>query len=162
MPDAFAELTERVRERIDALGYELVDLQRGGTKQRTRLQLRIDRPDAAVGRGITVGECAEVSRALEEWLDATSLLGTRYVLEVSSPGIERPIRWREHWIRFAGREVNLTIRERGRVRATILRVEGDDIVLQPMDGGDEVAIPLNAVKNARLAVDWDTLGTPHK
>src|SRR5262245_47046192 len=123
MPGDLATLTTEVGARLADLGFELVDIRVGGTTPRARLQIRTDWRDAAAGsRGITVDDCATVSRALERWLDDSAVLGERYVLEVSSPGLERPVRRREHWERFVGREVHVRLRGRGRIRATIIRV----------------------------------------
>ncbi len=157
MPDDLAVLTEAIRARIETLGYELVDLRRGGTARRVRLQVRIDRLLATPGQGITVDDCALVSRGLEQWLDTSGLLGSNYILEVSSPGIERPIRWRQHWERFAGHDVNVRLAGRGRRRATILRVlpEADAVVLRVAPEGMELTVPLAEARDATLAVDWD-------
>lgn len=162
MPD-LAELTADIRRRVADLGFEVVDVRSGGTRNRARLQLRVDRPDAVAGHGITVDECAIVSRALERWLDDCGALGTRYVLEVSSPGIERPVRWPEHWERFTGREIRATLPDRGRVHARIVAVDREDetAVLQPRTG-DEVTVRLSEVPDAHLAVEWDALRVHHK
>lgn len=119
--------------------------------------MRIDLPDSEVGHGVTVDDCARVSRALESWLDDTQELGPDYVLEVSSPGIERPIRWPEHWERFVGHDVNVTVRDLGRIRATIVAVseDGDSVTLRPKGGPDSVQVPLAEAKSAKLAYDWD-------
>lgn len=164
MPDALAELTAEVERRVSELGFELVDLRRGGTKTRARLQLRIDRPDAVPGHGITIDECATVSRALETWLDGSGELGPCYVLEVSSPGIERPIRWLEHWARFIGRAVRVTLPERGRIRATIQAVDENakTIVLRPDRSGTDITVAHADLRDASLAVDWKELRLHHK
>ncbi|MBI4421758.1 MAG: ribosome maturation factor RimP [Gemmatimonadetes bacterium] len=160
MVEDLAALTTEVRTRVSNLGFELADLRKGGSRSRTLLQVRIDRPDASPGRGITVEECAQVSRALESWLDQAGILGPRYILEVSSPGIERPLRWREHWARFVGREVNVRLAGRGRVRATIVDVpEGRDlVVLKPQGNAPEITVPLAEARDATLAVDWNRRG----
>lgn len=134
----------------------MADLRRGGTAGRVRLQVRIDRPDSGPGHGVTVDDCAVVSRALEVWLDGSGVLGERYVLEVSSPGIDRPVKWREHWVRFAGRDVHVKIPDRGRVRATIVEVpEGTDSVLLRLTGtSEEITVPIDDAREAKLAVDW--------
>ncbi len=156
MDRELTQLTAEIRRRVADLGFEVVDLRRQGAGSRVRLQVRVDRPDAEPGHGITIDECAAVSRALESWLDEAQILGARYVLEVSSPGIERPVRWREHWERFRGREVNVRIEGRGRFRAVIhgVHADADVVVLQPTAGGDVEDVPLDQVRDATLVVDW--------
>jgi len=63
------DLTRELSERVAALGYEVVELKLGGSSRRPRLALRIDRADSEPGHGVTVDECAAVSRAVEPWLD---------------------------------------------------------------------------------------------
>ncbi|MFQ6047462.1 MAG: ribosome maturation factor RimP [Gemmatimonadales bacterium] len=156
MDEQLAEFTAEIRARVAGLGYELVDLRMRGAPKRRALQIRIDLPDARPGHGVTVDQCATVSRALEQWLDGTLALGRRYRLEVSSPGIERPVRWREHWERFTGRDVRVRLADRGRVTATIVRVleDEDSVVLRPLGGTGEVVVPLAEARDATLVVDW--------
>lgn len=158
--NALDQTIAEVRRRAATLGYELVDLRLGGGRQRPRLQVRIDRPDSEPGQGVTVDDCAVVSRALEAWLDEADLFGPRYILEVSSPGIERPIRWPEHWARFVGRTVRVKVPGLGRIRAEIVRMAGDDeaVVLRPEGSDEEMTVPLTGALDARLAVDWDATG----
>ncbi|HEV2671275.1 MAG TPA: ribosome maturation factor RimP [Gemmatimonadales bacterium] len=142
-------LVEAFRTRLEQLGFDLADLRIGGTPNRPLVQVRIDCPP----RKITVEDCTRVSRALEQWLDAGGPLGTRYVLEVSSPGIERPIRWPRHWSQFVGRDVHVKLAGLGRVRARIVAVpNAETVVLQPQ-GGAERAYRLIDVTDARLAGD---------
>lgn len=157
MPDDLVGLISEVRSRVEGLGFELADLRKGGTPRRIRLQVRIDRPDSVPGQGVTVDDCARVSRALEQWLDASVILGSNYILEVSSPGIERPLRWRQHWERFVGREVNVRLPGRGRRRATIVGVSANDdsVVLRLPGEEGEVTVPLSEARDATLAVDWE-------
>src|SRR3989454_11065461 len=110
-------LVEQLRVRLAALGLELADLRIGGPPNRPLAQVRIEWPPADPGtpeRRVTVEDCARASRALEAWLDAGGPLGGRYVLEVSSPGLERPLRWHRHWVRFVGRDVQATVAGLGR------------------------------------------------
>jgi ribosome maturation factor RimP len=157
--DDTAALTAEIRARVAELGYELVDLRQRGSPRRVVLQVRVDRPDAEPGQGITIEECAAVSRVLEAWLDEADVLGPRYALEVSSPGIERPVRWREHWERFAGRDVNVRLHERRRLKATIVGVvpDADAVILRPTDGGEDLTVALDDVREATLVVDWTAL-----
>ena len=147
-------LVEAFRTRLEQLGFDLADLRIGGTPNRPLVQVRIDCPP----RNVTVEDCSRVSRALEQWLDAGGggPLGNRYVLEVSSPGIERPVRWHRHWLRFVGRDVNVKLAGMGRVRARIVSVPTTEtVVLQPQ-GGLEREYRFSEVKDARLASDKES------
>ena len=81
-------LIEPFRAKLGELGLELADLRIGGTSHRPLVQVRIEWPPSDPVRRVTVDDCARASRALEAWLDAGGPLGSRYVLEVSSPGLE--------------------------------------------------------------------------
>ncbi|OLC01993.1 MAG: hypothetical protein AUH78_18285 [Gemmatimonadetes bacterium 13_1_40CM_4_69_8] len=147
-------LVESFRVRLDAVGLELADLRIGGTQARPLVQVRIEWPPGEPPRRVTVDDCAMASRALEAWLDAGGPLGPRYALEVSSPGLDRPLRWHRHWVRFVGREVQATVAGLGRVRARIVAVPDEaTVVLQPA-GAEPRPVPLAGIRDARLAVDW--------
>ena len=156
MGDNLESLTVEARRRIAEMGYELVDLRRRGSERRPLLQVRVDRPDATPDHGITHQDCTLVSRALEEWFDAEGVFGERYVLEVSSPGIERPVRWPEHWSRFCGRDVYVKLAGRGRVRATIVDVNdaGSTLVLRVAGTDQDITVPVREARDATLIFDW--------
>jgi len=150
-------LVEQFRVRLAALGLELADLRIGGTPNRPLAQVRIEWPPADPGtpeRRVTVEDCARASRALEPWLDAGGPLGGRYVLEVSSPGLERPLRWHRHWVRFVGRDVQATVAGLGRVRARIVDVPDEHTVVLEPAGRAAQSVRLTDIRDARLAVDW--------
>ncbi len=147
-------LVEAFRARLEVLGLDLADLRIGGTPNRPLVQVRIEWPPSDPPRGVTVGDCARASRALEAWLDVGGPLGVRYVLEVSSPGMDRPLRWHRQWVRFVGWDIHARLEGLGRVRARILAVpDGETVVLQPQ-GGEARTVKLADVRDARLAVDW--------
>jgi len=141
-------LVEAFRARLEALGFDLADLRIGGTPNRPLVQVRIDCPP----RNVTVEDCSRVSRALEQWLDADGAgpLGNRYVLEVSSPGIERPVRWHRHWVQFVGRDVKVKIAGLGRVRARIVAVPDQGTVVLAPQGGPERTYRFDEIRDARL------------
>ena len=144
-------LVEAFRTRLETLGFDLADLRIGGTPNRPLVQVRIDCPP----RNVTVEDCSRVSRALEHWLDADGggggPLGNRYVLEVSSPGIERPVRWHRHWVQFVGHDVNVKVAGLGRIRARIVAVPtAETVVLEP-EGKPALEYRLAELKDARLA-----------
>jgi ribosome maturation factor RimP len=145
------ELEHVVVQGLAVIGYDLVELRKGGTRTRPVLEVRIDRRD---GEKVTVDDCARASRALEARLDDGSLVAERYVLQVSSPG-ERPLRTLAEWRRFVGRWANVLAPDAGgRFEAEIVGVEeeaeGPVVTLRP-ERGEAKRIPLAAVKEARLA-----------
>ncbi|MDQ6888644.1 MAG: ribosome maturation factor RimP [Gemmatimonadota bacterium] len=137
------------------MGFDLVEWRLGGTKARPSLQLRIDRRDGAT---VKVDDCASASRAIESRLDLERPMGERYLLEVSSPGVERALKKVADWRRFVGRRATMTSAALGgRGEVEILDVEGDAgaerIAVRSADGR-EMSISLAEVKDARLAFHW--------
>jgi ribosome maturation factor RimP len=148
-----------IREHIDGLGFELVDLRRAGTFQRPILQVRVDRPDSRPGQGVTADDCAGISRSLERFLETSAMVGPRYVLEVSSPGLERPLRWAEHWRRFIGRRVRVRAPALGGRRVVeIVGLPDDEHVVVRGDDGREATLALEEILEANLVVDWASIG----
>jgi ribosome maturation factor RimP len=163
MEYAPGDLTEAVDKRVSELGFDLVDVRERVSRRRTVLQVRMDRPDAEFGNGVTADDCAMVSRALESWFDETGVLGERYVLEVSSPGIERPIRFARHWKRYVGHDVRLRLGGRGRIKASVVRMQDEKtVVLRFSADGEEHAVPVVEACDAVLVVDWSNLERPLK
>jgi ribosome maturation factor RimP len=162
------ELFRDLESRIEELGFELVDLERVGDTRRPILRVRIDRQDSTPETGVSLEDCARVSRALEPSLDAREDLSSNYVLEVSSPGVERPLVRRRDWERFAGSEIAL--RGKGplagrtnRLEGTLLglaagEAEGEDQVLLRLSDGEEVRVPLAEIKSANLVFQWGKQG----
>ena len=141
-------LEQALEERTEALGFELVELERTGAKNRPVLRVRVDRPDSRPGEGVGLEDCARISRALEEYLDALETLPSNYVLEVSSPGVERPLVKRRDFERFAGHEVAVKgyapLAGRGkRVQGELLGIdgtgEGETLRLR-LEDGEEVEV----------------------
>jgi ribosome maturation factor RimP len=147
-------LLQAVRRHVADLGFELVEFRLSGPPQRPAIQVRIDRPDSRPGHGVTAGDCALVSRHLERWLEASGTTGSRYALQVSSPGIERPVRFAEHWQRYVGRTVKLTAKAiAGTPRATIVAVPGAEQVQLRFPDGTEQVVALADIKEALLQED---------
>jgi ribosome maturation factor RimP len=153
-------LESLVASEIKPLGLELFEFRIGGSKGRPVLDVRVERKD---GEKVTVDDCAAASRAVEARLDAEDFGGRRYVLEVSSPGIERPLRNGKDWRKFVGRSAVVTTNVAGDPagrrtdEVEIAGVEGDagqEVVIVHNERGDERRFPLAAVEKARLAFHW--------
>ena len=160
-------IDQELEARVEALGFEVVELERAGSKSRPILRLRIDRQDSEPGNGVTVDDCARVSRALEAYLDEGVVAGGRYTLEVSSPGVERPLVRERDFARFTGERV--AVKGYGPLRGKEKRLEGELLGLEPasgddesggtirirLDDGEEARIPRNDVARAHLVFRWN-------
>lgn len=160
------DLTREIESGLDELGFELVEMEKAGSAARPILRLRIDRVGASDETSVSVADCATVSRALEARLEARPGIPPTYVLEVSSPGVERPLVRRRDFERFAGREVTLQGKHvlAGRSRKLQgelvgLRGEGrDELVALRLADGDEVEIPRAEVTRVNLVFRWGSEG----
>ncbi len=159
-----AALEHELEQRIEALGYELVELERAGSKARPILRVRIDRAGGSgKGAGVTVDDCTSVSRALESWLDEAEAVPERYLLEVSSPGIERPLVRARDFERYAGQEI--AVRGRDVLAGRSRRLEGELLGLEERDGrayvrlrlndGAEVDVARDDITRAHLVFRWE-------
>jgi ribosome maturation factor RimP len=148
-------LEVQVNNAVRAIGFDLVELNLAGSKRRPVIDVRIEREG---GDKVTVDDCANVSRVLLEMLDQWNGAPDDYVLEVSSPGVERPLRRVADWRRFAGRSVSvLSPAVGGRREFEIVDVEVDEVapVVVLRDGkGSDIRVPLAEVKEARLVFHW--------
>jgi ribosome maturation factor RimP len=149
-------LEDLLKQEVDALNFDLVEFRKGGTARRPLLDVRIDRRD---GSKVTVDDCAFVSRAIEPKLDASGLVGDQYVLEVSSPGVERPLRTVADWRRFIGRRASVSGHVvGGRIEGDILALEGDEqspVAVLRDSKGREHRVPIAEIKEARLVFVWN-------
>ncbi len=138
------------------LGLEVVDVQLAGEGGRhTVLRILMDRPDG----GITLDECAQVNEALSRQLDLYDLFPSSYTLEVSSPGLDRPLKTDQDYRRFAGRRAELTtygpVDGQRRFRGILLGVLGDTVAVR-IDGR-QVQLPKDQIAQARLVVELEDL-----
>lgn len=145
-----------VAQELDSLAFDLVELRRGGSKSRPVLEVRIDRRD---GSKVTIEDCARASRALEARLETEALVTEQYVLEVSSPGADRPLRSLADWRRFVGRHATVTsgFLAGGKQEVEILAVDGEEgaeVVSVRDPKGRDLQVPLAEITAARLAFHW--------
>ena len=151
-------LGRAIESRVEALGFELVELEQAGSKTRPILRLRIDVEGSTPGHGVSLDDCARVSRAVESFLDEQPDVGERYVLEVSSPGVERPLVKARDYERFAGKEVSIKtshpVGDFGKRVEGVLRGINDGRV-QLEVAGHTVEIPRDDIKKAHLVYRWD-------
>ena len=146
------EVIELLEPTVKALGYELIDidLKLGGSDGLLRLYINSD-------QGISLDDCSVVSEQVSALLDVEDLIPGQYRLEVSSPGTDRVLRTEQHLLQFAGQRVKIQTHEliNGRKRfAGELKGMRDELVVVDIDG-NEIEIPFDKVKRARLAPRFD-------
>jgi ribosome maturation factor RimP len=158
-----ASVVEQIRTmagRIAAsYGLEIFDVQFRREAPGMVLRVQLDRPGPAgtADDGVTVEQCARVSRDLSAILDVEDVVPTAYVLEVSSPGLDRPLRQLDDYRRFTGRLAKIVMREKvdgqGFFRGTIAGVDGQDVLI---DGDDRRThrVPLDVITRANLEVEF--------
>jgi len=132
---------------LEDMGFELIRLDYVVGKH-GRLQLFIDTEG-----GVTIDHCEEVSRALSDLLDTHDPIPSAYTLEVSSPGLERPLTKKEHFQRFQGEKVKVKTGEAiegSRKFSGVLRRAGDDDIEILKDDGSSAVIPYSIIDRANL------------
>lgn len=145
-----AQVERLIAPSLDAMGYAIVRVRLSGGGRPT-LQIMAERSD---GKEMTVDDCADISRAVSAILDVEDPIAGAYVLEVSSPGLDRPLTRREDFSRFAGHEAKLELSEavdgRKRIRGRLVGLEGENVRIAAEDG--ECLLPLPAIRTAKLVL----------
>ena len=150
------ELGELLAPTVAALGLELLGVEFAPTGNSALLRLYIDAPE----RNVAIEDCEAVSREVSAVLDVEDPIASQYTLEVSSPGIDRPLFTPAQFARFAGEQARVTLRVpvdgRRRFQARIAGVEGDDVLLAH-EAGDMRVAHAN-IEKARIVPDLVALG----
>jgi ribosome maturation factor RimP len=145
---------------LEAMGYRIVRVAFLGA-QRATLQIMAERIDDAP---MTVDDCSEISRSVSAILDVADPIAGAYMLEVSSPGIDRPLTRPEDYDRFAGFEARIELTEpldgRKRFRGRLLGRSEDRVRLAGETG--EISLPLAAITKAKLLITDELLAAHAK
>jgi ribosome maturation factor RimP len=158
-----SDVVEQVRKAAERVaggyGLEIFDVQYRREAAGMVLRVRIDRPGpaATAEESVSVEDCANVSRDLSAILDVEDFVPTGYTLEVSSPGLDRPLRGADDYRRFAGRRAKVVVRApidgQGFFRGRLAGVEGNDVLLEAEDGRTR-RVRLDAITRANLEVEF--------
>lgn len=136
---------------VEGLGLDLVDLKFAAGHGRWILRVFIDRPG-----GVTIDDCSDVSRELSTALDIEDPIPRSYTLEVSSPGLDRPLVKDKDFIRFSGKKANIRtkadVEGRRNFKATIDGVEAGILKITDADGR-RYEIPLSNIEKANLEIE---------
>jgi ribosome maturation factor RimP len=154
------QLTELVAPAIADLGLECLGVEYSPSHGNSLVRVYID----CAERAVTVDDCEKVSRQVSALFDVNDPIEGRYTLEVSSPGLDRPLYTAEQFARFVGQQVkmelNLPLNGRRRFQGTILGVEGDSICVE--QDGVEVSIAHGNVQKAKLVAEFEEPVKPGK
>jgi len=164
MPEDLIGRVREIASRVAAsYGLEIFDVQYRREASGMVLRIRIDRPGskATAEDSVSVDECAKVSRDLSAIFDVDDIVPTQYTLEVSSPGLDRPLTRAEDYRRFAGRRAKLVMREKidgqgyfkGQLGGLESGVDGHVVLIEGEDRRTH-RVPLNVITRANLEVDF--------
>lgn len=166
MSDKATDIAKLLAPTIASLDLELLGAEYLPAPGSALLRLYIDVPETDTSadgqpRAVTIEDCEAVSREVSAQLDVEDPISGHYTLEVSSPGVDRPLFTAAQFARFAGESVKVGLKlpqeGRRRLQGTILRVAGESIVFG-LDGGDEFVVAFENIDKARLLPDWVALG----
>lgn len=157
--DQTAEIEHLITPSIEAAGYDVVRVQFMGGDRHT-LQIMAERKDR---RPVTVDDCADISRLVSAILDVEDPVSDAYVLEVSSPGIDRPLVRIEDYARFAGFEAkvetNRPVDGRRRFRGRLKGVAAGNILM--LQDNRDAEIPFAEIRRGVLVLTDDLIAASH-
>ncbi len=151
MTQAAKQMAELLEPGVNALGYELLGLEYLSQGRHSVLRLFIDRPD-----GITVEDCERVSHQVSGVLEVEDPIKGQYTLEVSSPGLDRPLFKPAHFERFVGEQVQVRLVRpldgRRKFKGQLLGLRDGSVVIE-LDG-EELVLPWEDIEKAHLVPQW--------
>jgi ribosome maturation factor RimP len=147
-----AALTKLIEPEAKAEGFELVRVRILGGASDPTLQVMAERPDT---RQLTLDDCTRLSRRLSDLLDREDPIEGAYRLEVSSPGIDRPLTRLKDYVDWKGHQARISLAEplegRKQFSGELLGLEGEDIVID-IPGTGPIRLPFAGVHNAKLVM----------
>lgn len=150
--DLNTKIADLITPTLEDMGFDLVRIEFMG-KDRVVLQIMAEPAD---GSGMTVDHCADISRAVSAILDVEDPIASAYTLEVSSPGLDRPLTRAKDFVRFAGFdakvEMNQVYGDRRRFSGKVLGFAEDKSAVRLSVDGEEVELPFSDIKKAKLVL----------
>lgn len=151
------ELHAQLMKLITSLGYELIGCELVSGSRHTLFRIYIDQSESRDQQGITVEDCSRVSYQVSAWLDVENPISGHYTLEVSSPGIDRPLFEIEHYRKYIGNRIkvklNSPILQRKHYKGVLQRVEEENIYLSVDGIEQEVVLPFSLIEKGNLIAD---------
>ena len=149
--EIIAELRNIIGDYLKIQGLDLVDLILRHEGRDSIVRILVDRPEG----GITVGECAKLNIQISNLLDEKDILQTRYILEVASPGLDRPLKTKNDFLRCINRRLRFFLNEsiNGRIEleGLICKVESDSVYIE--SNNEIIEIPLTKINKAKRVIE---------
>jgi ribosome maturation factor RimP len=169
MADKATDISNLLSPTVQALGLELLGVEYLPSPGGALLRLYIDIPQDAVGdadapRMVGIEDCESVSREVSAQLDVEDPISSHYTLEVSSPGVDRPLFTAAQYARFQGEQVKIGLKlpqdGRRKLQGRIVAVDGErvEVELEAKPEPQHVSIAFENIEKARLVPDWAALG----
>lgn len=159
MGRATDRLTTLIASAVQALGYELVGVEHQSQGKHTVVRVFIDSE-----HGITLEDCEQASHQISGVLEVEDPIRGQYNLEVSSPGLDRPLFTPEHYARFLGEKVKLRLRQpiegRRKLAGRIEQVE-EGVIRITDDAGETYKLTVDEIEKANLVPDYDAIIHSH-
>ena len=158
-PDVIERVRDLAARVAGSYGLDVFDVQFRREAGGMILRVRLDRPgpSATAADSVSVDDCAQVSRDLSAMLDVEDFVPIAYTLEVSSPGLDRPLRHADDYRRFVGRRAKLVMRQavEGQTffKGTLGGLDGQDVLIDSEDGRRH-RVPLDVITRAHLEVEF--------
>ena len=153
--DVDGQIWTLTQEVVSELGYELVDIELTGNRSQQLIRVYIEKPG-----GILLADCVAVSRELGKRLDEKDVIEKSYRLEISSPGIERPLRKIQDYERYVGYRVRIRLKGglkgKRKIAGKLDEVEVEENTVRIISkNGEKISFSLADIAKANLDVDWD-------
>lgn len=149
------ELREKIRTMTEALlpdeRYYMVDLIISGNKNNLKVKALIDSDE-----GLDIDVCAAISRSLSDKIDELDLIQSKYLLEVSSPGVDFPLQLKRQYKKNIGRDLKAVLNDGKTHQGELIEAAGDYIILREVKGKEsrEISLPYDQIKSAKVLVSF--------
>jgi len=146
------DVQQTIESAVERKGTHLVDLAVRGDRGRPVIEVYID-----AEKGVTTEICADVSREIASAIDASGLISGQYRLDVSSPGIDRPLKFPWQYAKHAGRLLEVKFRSTAgaeELKGVLLDSSSESVRVQVKGAADSVEIPFDAIIEARVPSPW--------
>ncbi len=160
--DVAKRVADLISPSLTDMGFELVRVQFTGNTRKT-LQVMAERIDRVA---MTVEDCAQISRAASALLDVEDPIAGQYLLEVSSPGLDRPLTRKDDFVRFAGFEVKLEtvmpVDGRKRFKGRLIGLNDEGAIVMAPDEGGEIVVDFGNFARGKLVLTDDLIKAAEK